>query len=77
VLLAGSGPDPRCFGPVQADLACAVFFLRKCSVKLFVLQNLKFHRICSLHANELIQISLGSLDEYLSDGIALIFLEAA
>jgi hypothetical protein len=29
-----------------------------------------------MDANELIQISLGSLDEYLSDGIGLIFLEA-
>jgi hypothetical protein len=29
-----------------------------------------------MHANELIQIFLGSLDEYLSDGLGLIFLEA-
>jgi hypothetical protein len=29
-----------------------------------------------MHANEVIQISLGSLDDYLSDGIGLIILGA-
>jgi hypothetical protein len=55
--------------------ACSIFF-RKCIVISFVLQTLKFHRIVSVHANEVIQISLSSLAEYLSDGIGFIFLEA-
>jgi hypothetical protein len=45
-------------------------------VKLFALQTLKLHRICFVYANEMIQISLGSLDEYLLDGIGLIIFEA-
>jgi hypothetical protein len=43
---------------------------------LFVLQILKFHRICSVNANVVIQISLGSLNVYLSDGIGFIVLGA-
>jgi hypothetical protein len=52
------------------------YFFRKCIVISFVLQTLKFHRNCFVNANEVIQISLGSLDEYLLDGIGLINLGA-
>jgi hypothetical protein len=63
--------------PQQPGLDSGLFyFFRKCIVISFVLQTLKFHRINYGHANEVIQISLSSLDEYLSDGIGLIFLEA-
>jgi hypothetical protein len=64
-LRSSPGWIPACF-----------FFIGKCSVILFVLQILKFHRICSINVNVVIQISLGSLDVYLSDGIGLIILGA-
>jgi hypothetical protein len=70
-----SGPDSHRTGPFRADLARAIFF-RKCSILLIDLQTLKFHRNCSVHANEVIQISLGSLDDYLSDGIGPMILGA-
>jgi hypothetical protein len=75
-LLAGSRLDPRCIGPARADLARVLFFLGNALLILFDLQTLKLHRICSVHANEVVQISLGSLDVYLSDGIGLIILGA-
>jgi hypothetical protein len=62
--------------PQQPGLDPGLFyFFRKCFVILFVLQTLKFCRICLVNANVVIQISLGSLNEYLSDGIDLIILE--
>jgi hypothetical protein len=68
-LLAGSGPDLRCLGPVRADLARAVFFLE--NVLLFCL-------FCKLRNSIEFDLcmQMSSLDEYLSDGIGLIFLEA-
>jgi hypothetical protein len=66
----GSPPQQPGLNPGQ------FYFFRKCSVNLFVLQTLKVHKICSVNANVVIQISLGSLNEYLSDGIGLIILEA-
>jgi hypothetical protein len=68
---AGFTPDR----PIPGRSGPHEFFLRKCSVLLIDLQTLKFHRNCSVHVNEVIQISLGSLDDYLSDGIGPMILE--
>jgi hypothetical protein len=63
--------------PQQPGLDSGLFyFFRKCIVISFVLQTLKFHRNYSVNANVVIQISLGSLNVYLSDGIGLKILEA-
>jgi hypothetical protein len=62
-------PSPGGSGP-------RLIFLGNVLLILFDLQTLKLHRICFVHANEVIKISLGSLDVYLSDGIGLIILGA-
>jgi hypothetical protein len=74
--VGGSGPNLRSLGLVRADLARAKNFLDNALLFLNDLQTLKFHRNCSVHANEVIQISLGSLDDYLSDGIGPIIFAA-
>jgi hypothetical protein len=73
---ATSGPAQLASAAARAGIPACSIFLRKCNVISFVLQTLKFHRNCSVNANEVIQISLGSLDEYLSDDIGLIILGA-
>jgi hypothetical protein len=60
-------PSPSRSGP-------RVIFLRNCSVILNYLQSSKIHKYFSIHANEVIQISLSTLGYYLSDGIGLIIL---
>jgi hypothetical protein len=75
-LLAGSGLDSPRIGPALADLARVLFSLENALINLFVLQTLKSHRICSAHAIEVIQISVSSLRQYLSDGIGPMILGA-
>jgi hypothetical protein len=46
-----------------------LLFFRKCPVNLIYLQILKIHRIFSVNANWVIQVSVSISTCYLSDGI--------